>query len=118
MHKHHGGLWEFPGGKVEPAETPARALLRELTEELGVAIEEGDLRPLAFAEASPESGHRAIVILLYRVTRWAGEPRALEEGAAIGWFLPEEVGRLDRPPLDVALCRLIFAMRSGPADTR
>lgn len=103
--KHHGGLWEFPGGKVEHAEIAVKALTRELHEELGIAVLTEHCEPVGFAE---QTGEKPIVILLYKIAQWDGDPQALE-GGAVQWFTREEVATLDKPPLDTVLAAQLFA---------
>lgn len=93
---------------MEADESPSAAIIREINEELGVEIKVDALRPVAFAEETLVEGARPLVILLYTVADWAGEPVALDPGAAIGWFKPAEIAALDRPPLDRQLCAQIF----------
>lgn len=102
LDKNHGGLWEFPGGKVEPGETPRAALVREIEEELGAQLAEGDLVPVGFADG----GAGGVVIALYACRRWSGSVRCLE-GEAIGWFAPEDLAALAMPPLDYPLAEAL-----------
>ena len=108
--KHHAGMWEFPGGKVEPGETPVDALIREIVEELAVDLRHDALVPAGFAQVPGEGAVPPIVILLYSVREWRGSPQSCD-GAEIGWFTRGEAEELTKPPLDISL--LSGLIRSG-----
>ena len=83
---HQGGLWEFPGGKVEENETILAALARELQEELGVLVEATE----ALMVLDHDYGDKQVRLDVHCVTRWSGEPRGLE-GQPLAWQQPEEL---------------------------
>ena len=98
--KQLGGLWEFPGGKVEPGERPEAALIRELKEELAIDVTESCLAPLTFASHPYEDFH--LLMPLYVCRRWTGMVRGAE-GQQIAWVMPRKLRDYPMPPADVPL---------------
>ncbi|MGB7322686.1 MAG: (deoxy)nucleoside triphosphate pyrophosphohydrolase [Albidovulum sp.] len=98
--KSMAGLWEFPGGKVEPFETPEIALIRELQEELGIGTWESCLAPLTFASHSYEDFH--LLMPLFVCRRWHGTPQPQEQ-QKLAWVRPGDLTKYPMPPADVPL---------------
>jgi 8-oxo-dGTP diphosphatase len=98
--KSMAGLWEFPGGKVEPGERPEQSLIRELREELGIAVKEECLAPLTFASHLYPEFH--LLMPLYVCRRWEGFVEA-REGQQLKWVRPPELRNYPMPPADEPL---------------
>jgi 8-oxo-dGTP diphosphatase len=98
--KSMAGLWEFPGGKVEAGERPEQTLIRELREELGIAVKEACLAPLTFASHSYPEFH--LLMPLYVCRRWEGTVTALE-GQGLTWVRPNRLRDYPMPPADEPL---------------
>lgn len=102
--KHMAGLWEFPGGKVEPNETPEAALVRELYEELHITTEETSLIPLTFVSHAYDEFH--LFMPLYACHKWQGVPTP-KEGQLLDWAMPTVMERYPMPPADIPLVEFL-----------
>jgi 8-oxo-dGTP diphosphatase len=94
------GFWEFPGGKVEECETPEKALIREVKEELNIDINDKCIAPLSFGEFDYKDFQ--LLLLLYVCRRWDGEPMSME-GNKLEWVKPNMLRDYKMPPADDAL---------------
>ncbi|MFM8800963.1 MAG: (deoxy)nucleoside triphosphate pyrophosphohydrolase [Tagaea sp.] len=98
------GLWEFPGGKLHPDETPEAALTRELAEELGIDLRPACLAPLTFASHRYPDFH--LLMPLYAARNWKGTP-APREGQELAWVRVEKLADYPMPPADVPLVAML-----------
>ena len=105
--KSMAGLWEFPGGKVEPGEQPERSLIRELQEELGIVVREECLAPLTFASHRYPDFH--LLMPLFVCRRWEGivEPW---EAQTLKWVRPNDLRNYPMPPADEPLIPHLIAL--------
>ncbi len=108
--KTFAGLWEFPGGKMEPGETPESALARELREELGIEVAAAGMTPLTFA--SHGYGDRHLLMPLYVCHEWTGTPEA-REGQILAWVEAERLRGYPMPPADEPLIPVIAKYLHG-----
>ncbi|MEO6093189.1 MAG: (deoxy)nucleoside triphosphate pyrophosphohydrolase [Novosphingobium sp.] len=104
----HGGLWEYPGGKLEPGESPEAAAVREIDEELVLRIAPSALQAVTFA-SEPHASAGSLVLLLYACRTWQGEPLC-RGGEAIRWFAGDALATLPMPPLDIRCTAALRAL--------
>jgi len=102
--KHLAGLWEFPGGKVHPGETPEAALIRELDEELGIDVVASCLAPFTFASHAYPEFH--LLMPLYVCRKWSSIPTA-REGQQLKWVRPAQLADYPMPPADKPLVAML-----------
>jgi 8-oxo-dGTP diphosphatase len=98
------GLWEFPGGKIEPGERPEETLIRELHEELSLTVKEACLAPFTFASHSYADFH--LLMPLYVCRRWDGTPIPRER-QVLKWVKPKDLGQYPMPPADLPLIPML-----------
>lgn len=108
--KQMADLWEFPGGKIDPGERPEAALVRELSEELGIVVAAERCVPLTFASAP--LGGRHLLLLLYVIRDWQGDPQPLE-ATELAWVAPAAMHALPMPPADVPLVAMLERWING-----
>jgi 8-oxo-dGTP diphosphatase len=98
--KSMAGLWEFPGGKIEPGETPEQALVRELHEELSIMVDETSLKPITFASHAYPDFH--LLMPLFSTESWEGE-LAPREGQTLAWVRSSDLHLYPAPAADIPL---------------
>ena len=103
--KQLAGLWEFPGGKVEPGETPEQCLIRELQEEIGIETDIPCLAPLTFASHSYDDFHLLMPLFVCRRFRGIAQPK---EGQTLKWVRPKQMRDYPMPPADEPLIQFLI----------
>jgi 8-oxo-dGTP diphosphatase len=111
-HKHQGGLWEFPGGKVEAGEAPLHALQRELHEELDLHVDRAE--PLLVT--THDYGDKRVTLDVWVVCEFTGEPRGME-GQELGWYSLSELETLAFPAANVPILRELRRLLETPAKS-
>lgn len=100
--KHQGGLWEFPGGKVEADETPQAALARELAEECGIEVQ--SIEP--FHMLRHDYSDKSVELHFFRVVNFVGEPHG-KEGQEVAWVQRDALSKLDFPKANIPIVEML-----------
>ncbi|MDR6951991.1 8-oxo-dGTP diphosphatase [Ancylobacter sp. 3268] len=111
--KQLAGLWEFPGGKVEPGERPEECLIRELAEELGITVKEPCLAPLSFASHTYDSFQ--LLMPLWICRRWDGQVQG-REGQKLAWVRAGRLRDYPMPPADEPLIPVLIDLLGPGRD--
>lgn len=108
LHASHGGMWEFPGGKVEPDETPIEALIREVKEEVGLEVHGFEF----LGEINHNYIQHAVVLFVYYVQKFSGVALAREMQMDLRWVEMEDMGDFDFPEANLQILDMLTAYRS------
>ena len=103
-HLHQGGLWEFPGGKIEAGETAQQALRREIAEELGIEVVDASL----FQQLEFDYPDKSVALSFWRVERFSGSPESLE-GQEIRWITPQQLREFQFPAANQPIVERLLA---------
>ncbi len=111
--KSMAGLWEFPGGKIEPGETPEAALARELNEELSIIVNPDHLKPITFASHNYEDFH--LLMPLFALNEWDSE-LCSAENQSLAWVNVEQLSTYPAPAADLPLFEALRNWLNEHAD--
>lgn len=106
LHKSMGGMWEFPGGKVEPFETPQNTIVREIFEEINVVINLNDISPFTFVSHTYDNFHLNMFVFLCK--NWHGEITMKEEQPDFAWVAPYDLGKYLVPDADEPIIKRLI----------
>lgn len=103
LHAAHGGMWEFPGGKLEANEQPAQALIREIREEVGIDV----LEHRFLGEITHSYGTKVVSLLVFTIVSYEGKPSCRESQLALQWVNIDELDDYQFPEANIRIIELI-----------